>query len=120
MSDPYGQWRAVQGWVQQGDWDTLQAQWQGQDPEMRQAILSALGESTQPQAIALLMEDLQENDPEIQDLAAKALGRLGETAVPILRTAIATLGERAVLALTHIHHPAIVPPLLAAWPQLSD
>ncbi|HAN45300.1 MAG TPA: hypothetical protein DCQ32_01975 [Cyanobacteria bacterium UBA8156] len=120
MSDPYGQWQAVQSWVRQGEWATLQEQWQGQNPEMRQAILSALGESSHPQAIALLTEGLQDDDPEIQDLAGKALGRMGETAVPILSQAIATLGERAALALTRIHHPTIVPPLLAVWSHLSD
>jgi len=118
MSDPYKQWRAVQSWVRQGDWATLRAQWESQDPEMRQAILSALGESAHPQAIACLLEGLQ--NPEMADLAAKALGRLGAAAVPWLSEAIATVGEPAALALTRIPHPAIVPPLLAVWSHLSD
>ncbi len=118
MNDPHRQWQAAQSWVRQGNWATLRAQWESQDPEMRQAILSALGESTHPQAIACLLEGLQ--DPDMADWAAKALGRLGAAAVPLLSEAIATVGEPAALALTRISHPAIVPPLLAVWSHLSD
>ncbi|MFQ3679635.1 MAG: HEAT repeat domain-containing protein [Pseudanabaenaceae cyanobacterium] len=119
-SDPYRQWHTVQNWVREGNWRALREQWQSQDLEMRQAILAALGECGNPQAIAFLIEGLQDHDTAIQDLAAQALGRLGETAVPVLTAAIARLGEPAALALTRIAHPAIVPPLLAVWSQLSD
>ncbi|NJK59420.1 MAG: HEAT repeat domain-containing protein [Oscillatoriales cyanobacterium SM2_1_8] len=108
-ADPHTRWRAAHDLARQGrkGWDALQAGWQIGDLEVRRDVVAALGETAEPQAIAFLVQCLQDADPEIQELAAKSLGRLGEKAIPPLA---ALAHENAVLALTRIHHPAIVPP----------
>ncbi|NEO83185.1 MAG: HEAT repeat domain-containing protein [Spirulina sp. SIO3F2] len=84
--------------------------------EIRWFAARILGAFQDPIAVEPLVQCLQSaDDPEVVQVAALALASLGEVAIAPLAQALADPAQcvMAVQALTQIHHPAIVEPLLS-------